>query len=245
MVGGWAPTIILYKGYKMKTFIAEFKATSYFKSIIADHQVFAIWIAGSTCMQCDDAESDYDIVILTLDGEIIDASQSLYLTYNGKRLHWYYRPIESLFVDHHKDVKHWLCGTQLRLIDDSFIIYINPEYKHIYDKLMMHKTSISDYSFFKFFETQSKYVNNILKVNYVEDYKYAKFLYHLCWYSYRTHEQPVDYQLLKKVKRFNFVTVSTAENMMIVDLLRQLSLFIANNPICNISKIKEDILNVL
>ena len=222
---------------EIKHFIDMFKNTSYYSHIMSSCKVLAMWIAGSTCMKCDDEDSDYDIVILTLDGDIIDASRDTYITYRDKRIHWYYQPIYSFFEIIHVDVKTWLCGTQLHLIDDDLFIYINPEYTHIVEELMTYKAKISRYSFFKFFETQYKYIKNIFEKDYVENYKYAKFLYHLCWYSYIIYDELPDYDLLRKVKRFNRSTISIEENKQVVRLLKRLDKYISDASMPDISDI--------
>ena len=61
----------------MKDFIEAFKSTSYYKNIFefSPAEIVFIYLSGSRLIDVIDNRSDYDIVIYTIGGDFIDASQ--------------------------------------------------------------------------------------------------------------------------------------------------------------------------
>jgi predicted nucleotidyltransferase len=65
----------------MKQFIESLKRTSYYNKFFERGEVIAIYILGSRSIGIIDEQSDYDIVVITTDGEIEDPSNIEYLKY--------------------------------------------------------------------------------------------------------------------------------------------------------------------
>jgi hypothetical protein len=72
------------------TFIDELKNTPYYKNLIINSKIIMLYIGGSQCTGITTTDSDYDLIAIVDDYEAIDASKTVYLTYKGKKVHWYY-----------------------------------------------------------------------------------------------------------------------------------------------------------
>ena len=71
----------------MKTFIEDFKNTSYYKNLILNNNVILLYIGGSNCTNTATVDSDYDLIAITDGLKTFDASEYIYLTYKGKKVH--------------------------------------------------------------------------------------------------------------------------------------------------------------
>jgi predicted nucleotidyltransferase len=74
----------------ISSFIKEFKQTKYYNQIFAENDsknILGIYLVGSTCMGLDDQDSDYDITVLTLNGDYVGALEEFHLCYKGKKVH--------------------------------------------------------------------------------------------------------------------------------------------------------------
>lgn len=77
----------------LSEFISDFRNTQYFKQILEDNKVILLYVAGSRILDITDERSDYDLVA------VVDSAQNsesnCILTYDGKRVHWYLRPVSE------------------------------------------------------------------------------------------------------------------------------------------------------
>lgn len=183
----------------INNFILEFKKTAYYNELIKNKNVICIYIAGSNCTGLADEFSDYDLIVLTLNGDFIDVSKTLYLNYKGKKVHWYYFPIKGFF-DISYDGLTLLCPIQLRKFSEDLVIYKNPNYLHILEKLLIIKNKISDLAIYRFYDTYKTKLTKILAQNEILNQDYSKFLYHLCFCTYCLLNEDVDLEFLKDLK---------------------------------------------
>lgn len=182
-------------------FIEAFKNTPYYQKLFESREVLAIYVMGSRSVGIIDERSDYDLVIITLDGEYLDASDYRYLVYNGKKVHWYYFPIEILFDLHFGREPKILCPIQLRNICEELVIYENPKYIDILHSLYRNKDKMSLMAMYRFFEAQQGYINEVLNEGRILEKHHTKYLYHLCVASYYLTGEELDKDFLRVLKR--------------------------------------------
>lgn len=211
-------------------FIEDFKKTSYYKELFESSEVLAIYILGSTCVGITDQNSDYDITILTLDGEYIDASKYKYLMYNGKKVHWYYFPIRSLFDLNNGNLKI-LCPLQLRNVCKDVIIYENPKYIDKLHTLYAMKDAVSTMAAYLLFKEREAYINEVLSEGHILEKHYTKYLYHLCLASYYLTGEEVNKDFLRVLKRIRWQPVPDEYKNLAVERLKIYKTYIENNPV--------------
>ena len=215
----------------MTEFIEAFKNTSYYKTLIGSAEIVCIYIGGSMCCGITDERSDYDLVILTLDNEYIDASKYEYLRYKDKKVHWYYRPIEHIVRLDTKDMKAAIGTVILKGFRDECIIYKNPKYIDVIDNLYDTKDDISDLGARHLFEIKKEYIDDILAEGKILEKHYSKHLYQLCLASYYLLHNDPDKDFLISLKRIRWQPVSDEYKKLAVDRLKIYKDYIENNPI--------------
>lgn len=216
----------------MTEFIKAFKDTSYYQKLFDSHEVLGIYLAGSMCTGVTDERSDYDITIITLDGEdYIDASKYEYLMYKDKKVHWYYRSIKNLFDGKHSDSKVYVGTMLLRNIREDLIIYENPKYSDMLHKLYDIKDRLSDLGMYRLYEVWKDYVDDVLNEGKVLEKHHTKYLYHLCLASYYLMGEEPDKDFLRKIKRIRWQPVSDEYKSLAVERLRVYKDYIESNPI--------------
>ncbi len=216
----------------MIAFINAFKNTSYYQSLFNHHnEILGIYILGSMSMDIIDERSDYDIVILTLDGEYIDASKYEHLIYKDRKVHWYYRSIESLFDSKHLDTQKYLCPIQLRNIREDLTIYENPKYINTLNKLYAIKDNLSKLGMYRLFEIQKTYINDVINESQILEKYYTKYLYHLCLASYYLTEEEPNKEFLRILKRIKWQPVSDVYKNLAVERLKIYKDYIETHPV--------------
>jgi hypothetical protein len=71
----------------MLEFINSLKNTTYYKKLILNSKVIMLYIGGSQSVKLTDSKNDYDLIAIVDDSKTIDMSNSLLLTYKGKKVH--------------------------------------------------------------------------------------------------------------------------------------------------------------
>lgn len=222
----------------MKQFIESLKCTSYYNKFFERGEVIAIYILGSRSIGIIDEQSDYDIVVITTDGEIEDPSNIEYLKYQGRKVHWYFRPITTLLSIHLKDLKGHLCPMQLRNLHEGLVIYSNPKYKTLLDVLNNIKNELSVLGAYTFYMAKEKYIAKILADQQILESSYSKILYHLCWASYYlTNEEPNE-PFLASIKRIKWRPVPQEYKDLAVQRLQIYKNYIDNNPLDIVTEIQ-------
>lgn len=224
-------------------FIEAFKNTSYYQKLFESHEILAIHIMGSMCVGITDERSDYDIAIFTLGGEHIDVSEYEYLMYNGKKVHWYYFPIESLFDLQYGGELKILCPIQLRNIREDLVIYENPKYVDMLHSIYKIKDKISTMAMYRFFEAQQDYIDGVLNEGRVLAKHHTKYLYHLCLASYYLTGEEIDKDFLRKLKRIRWQPVPDEYKNLAVERLKIYKNYIEQNPLdvdCILKKLYDD-----
>lgn len=217
----------------IKSFINEFKNTKYYNKIFEDNlknNIIGIYLVGSTCMSLNDQDSDYDITVLTLNGDYVDKSEEFHLKYKGKKVHWWYLPISMLF-DLYSDLRI-MTPLQLRYITSELIIYENPKYKTIIDNLFLYKDEISKFAVYKFFAGHMSVIEEIVEKGTIPSkWFFYKYLYHLCNATYYLYNEEVDVNFLKELKKVYCKPISEEVKKLAAKRLAMGIDYIKNNPI--------------
>ena len=217
----------------LNTFINDFKQSNYYKQIYTENEsntVLGIYLVGSTCMGLDDDNSDYDITVLTLKGDYIDKSEEFHLRYKGKKVHWWYLPISMLF-DLYSDLRT-MTPLQLHYITSDFIIYENPDYKMLLERLFSYKNEISTLAVYKFFDGHMSVINEVVEKDTIpSEWFFYKYLYHLCNATYYLYDEEVDITFLKELKRVYCKPISEEVKKLAAKRLAMGIKYINDNPI--------------
>lgn len=216
----------------MTEFINSFKNTSYYQRFFNTSEVLLICLGGSMCTGITDERSDYDITIITLDGDdYIDASAHEYLMYKSKKVHWYYRSIKNLFDGEHTNSRVYVGTILLRNIREDLIIYENPKYCDMLQRLYEIKDKLSVAGMYRLFEVWKDYVYGVLNEGQILEKHYTKYLYHLCLASYYVTGEKPDKDFLRVIKRIRWQPVSDEYKQLAFERLQTYKNYIEANPI--------------
>ena len=215
----------------MTEFIKSFKNTSYYQNLLNSAKIVCIYMGGSICSDITDERSDYDIVVLTLDDEYIDASKYEHLEYRDKKVHWYYRPIKHLFATNHNDIKAYGGTMVMKNLRDDIIVYENPQYQNIVDYLYDIKDKLSDLGMYRLFELKKTYINEVINEGKVLEKHYTKYLYHLCLASYYLLKEEPNKDFLRILKRIRWQPVSDKYKQLAIERLKIFKNYIEAHPI--------------
>ena len=219
----------------INNFIKDFKNSIYYKNIFtesASNSILGIYIVGSTCLGLNDDLSDYDLVILTVGGEHINTADELIIKYKGKKVHWWYFPVEDLFKLKAKDLRTLTPVQLYSFLDVKYLIYENKTYNSLLNLIYTYKQDISRLNWYKLYEDHKKVINNILACGSIEPRYYSyKYIYHLCVATYNLYNKPFDIEYLKEIKNMHCKTVNDdTKNKALQDIIAGVE-YIKNNPI--------------
>ncbi len=217
----------------MNEFISKFKQTSYYQNLFdIEDEILLIYIGGSRCYGTMHELSDYDITIITLNGEFKNMHKYLYLMYNGKKVHWYYLPIKHFFYGKCTDIWDYTGILTLKGISDDLILYKNLKYEKILEKLLELKNEIIHPVCYNILEFKKDYVENLLRNGCISTEYFAKDLYFLCLASYCLLDEPIDKDFLKAINlsRHHF-PVSNEYRQKVIERLKLYRNSIEQNPI--------------
>lgn len=217
----------------IKSFINEFKSTKYYNKIFEEvpkDNIIGIYLVGSTCMGLNDQDSDYDITVLTLNGDYVYKAEEFHLKYKGKKVHWWYLPISILF-ESYSDLRT-MTPLQLRYITSEFIIYENPKHQTIIDNLFLYKDEISKLAIYKFFDGHISAIEEVVEEGTIPSkWSFYKYFYHLCNATYYLYNEEVDADFLKELKRIYCKPIREEVKKLAAKRLAMGIEYIKNNPI--------------
>ena len=217
----------------IKEFIKAFKNTIYYKELFnVSTEILGIFLLGSRATGIIDEYSDYDIVILTLDGDYIDASKYEYLRYHGHKVHWYYQPIAGLFQKKFEDNQLMiLCPVQLKHLSPDLTLYENPKYFELLSSLYKIKDKVSTIGVYQLFNKKQNYIESILCKEEILETSYSKFLYHLCLASYQLLGDSPDKAFLKTLKRIKWTPIPEDDKILAIQRLKLSKNYIEKHPL--------------
>lgn len=183
----------------MDDFITKFKQTSYYKNLFeeAGSDILLMYVGGSRGRKLENEFSDYDIIIITLDGKYVDLFKQTYVTYNDKHVHWYYCPVKWFFNSKCNSLYDYTGILTLKDVSDDIILYKNPKYEGLIDELFKLKTELIHSACYSIFDFGKEYMTDAISNSYIPSESSTKDLYFLCLASYYLFDEPFDVDFLK------------------------------------------------
>lgn len=211
-------------------FISDLKKTKHIMDLIINDSVICLYLGGSVSVGTADEDSDYDLVAITSTGSCIDVGEDLFLTYKGKKVHWYYRPISDLFNESADAI--WLIGSlNFRNTTAELIIYQKPGYEKMISNLLSIKDQLSLVACYKLFRTKEAMVNRILLTKMLFTSTATKYVYHLCVAAHYLLNRELNLSLLCDLKNIWIRNIQNYNVPIAIDCLKQGLDFIDQHPI--------------
>ena len=208
----------------LNDFIKDFKASRFYDLLFGGYDVVMIYVAGSQLYGARDDRSDYDLIVLVNGDCRYEPNE--YLTYNGKKVHWYWLNIDTFIETGNSYPMQYYGNVLFGYICDDYIIYKNEKYIDRINQLLEHKHEIGLNGAKLFYESQKQLVESICKKSRIDESDYTKFLGHLCVTSYYVLNEPVDSSVVLPAKRIRWQPVRDEIKAKIVERLRLLKNFI-------------------
>ena len=185
-----------------------FKSCPFLDKIFKYYTVEYVTISGSGLYNINDNISDYDIAIFIKEPveEIKNNNDNECLFYKGRKLHWYYHNFNDII---NNDQNNLLYKAELYFLSDKNILYGNATE-------LLRATE----------KNKFKWVIDFLKFNYynfinVNNIKSKKIAYYILFY-FVVKKQPVDVELITKIKRSYYIELMKDDKNKINLLLKQL-----------------------
>lgn len=211
----------------LNEFIRELKESPFLSRIIDGHNVIMVCMYGSRLLDLTDTISDYDLLVITDDNEEPSYPQE-YLTYEGVKVHWYYKPLASIIDSRRKTLSYF--GTmQLAFLTDDEIVYENPAFANLIQFVKNNKETIGQINAINLINAKQELISSILAEGTINEHNYTKFLYHLCYTSYYLYGEVPDRDFLIEIKRICELPVRAEYISLAVARLEMLQNYIANS----------------
>lgn len=208
-------------------FIQDLQKSKFFNLLFDGKDVVMIYLAGSRLYGALDERSDYDIIVV-VNGENQCVS-SKFLTYNGLKVHWYWRNIETLKNSDTSVAMNCYGSMLFGLLSEENIIYKNEAHMVQVNDLLLNKQDIALMGVKAFYKTQEQLVETICSKQQINESDYTKFLGHLCVCSYYVLGEPIDEELVLKAKRIRWQPVTDEDKQKIIQRLLLLKNWVENN----------------
>lgn len=208
----------------LNDFIKDFKASRFYDLPFSGYDVAMIYVAGSQLYGAIDDRSDYDLIVL-VNGDCRNEPKE-YLTYNGKKVHWYWRNIDTFIETGNTYPIRYYGNLLFGYISDDCIIYKNEKYADKINYLLEHKHEIALSGAKLFYESQVRLIEEICGKSRIDENNYTKLLGHLCVTSYYVLNEPIDASVVLPAKRIRWQPVSEDTKGKIIERLRLLKDFI-------------------
>lgn len=207
----------------LNDFINDFKTSKFYDLLFSGYDVVMIYVAGSQLYGARDDRSDYDLIVL-VNGDCMNEPNE-YLTYKGKKVHWYWRNVDTFIETGGTYPMRYYGNVLFGYICEDCIIYKNEKYTDRINQLLERKHEIGLNGAKLFYESQKQLVESICKKSRIDESDYTKFLGHLCVTSYYVLNEPIDKELVLKAKRIRWQPVDEDTKWKIIERLRLLKDF--------------------
>ena len=212
----------------LNEFINDLKSSPYYNRLFTGHDVILISMYGSRPLDIVDSKSDYDLVVITSDFEE-PVSPEEFLTYNGIKVHWYYKPLSSI-IDARRKTHSYFGAMQLAFMTDDIILYENPAYARVVRFLKNRKDIIGRINAYNLINAKQGLIDSVLAEGTITEHNYTKFLYHLCYTSYYLYGEVPNKDFLIEIKRIGELPVRDEYKNLAVTRLTMLQNYKALNP---------------
>ena len=215
----------------LNDFISELKTCPYYDCIFNGHDVIMIYVAGSRLYGVTDSLSDYDLIVVVNEKKYTE--RNMYLTYEGKKVHWYYIPLKMILSMEMEQASalNFFGNTIFGFIDDDKVVYENPNYKNTISALKSEKYNIGLMGVATFYNSQTKHVEAVLSAGTVEKEQCSKLLSHLCVASYFVLGEEIGKDFITSVKRIRWQPVCDEYKQKIVERFRLLKEYLDKHPV--------------
>ena len=204
----------------LNDFIKDFKTSRFYDLPFSGYDVAMIYVAGSQLYGVRDDRSDYDLIVL-VNGDCRNEPNE-YLTYKGKKVHWYWRNIDTFIETGNTYSMRYYGNLLFGYISDGCIIYKNERYADKINYLLEHKHEIALNGAKLFYESQKRLVESICEKSRIDEQDYTKYLGHLCVTSYYVLGETIDNEIVLNAKRIRWQAVSDEIKTKIIGRLRLL-----------------------
>lgn len=204
-------------------FSYELRNSKFYENLFGSYDVVMIYVAGSQLYGARDDRSDYDLIVL-VNGDCSNEPNE-YLTYKGKKVHWYWRNIDTFIETGNTYSMRYYGNLLFGYISDDYIIYKNNKYADKINYLLERKHEIGLNGAKLFYESQKQLVESICKKSRIDESDYTKFLGHLCVTSYYVLNEPIDASVVLPAKRIRWQPVDEDTKGKIIERLRLLKDF--------------------
>lgn len=212
----------------LNEFINDLKSSPYYNRLFTGHDVILISMYGSRPLDVVDSKSDYDLVVITSVFEE-PVSPEEFLTYNGIKVHWYYKPLSSI-IDARRKTHSYFGAMQLAFMTDDIILYENPAYARVVHFLKNRKDIIGRINAYNLINAKQGLIDSVLAEGTITEHNYTKFLYHLCYTSYYLYGEVPNKDFLIEIKRIGELPVRDEYKNLAVTRLTMLQNYKALNP---------------
>lgn len=208
-------------------FIQDLQKSKFFNFLLDKKDVVMIYLAGSRLYGALDERSDYDIIVV-VNGEN-QCMNSKFLTYNGLKVHWYWRNIETLKNSDTSAAMNCYGSVLFGFLGEENIIYKNEAHIDQVNNLLSSKQDIALIGVKAFYKTQEQLVETICSKQRIDESDYTKFLGHLCVSSYYVLRESIDEELVLKAKRIRWQPITDEDKQKIIQRLLLLKDWIRDN----------------
>lgn len=205
-------------------FSYELRNSKFYENLFGSYDVVMIYVAGSQLYGARDERSDYDLIVL-VNGDCKNEPNE-YITYKGKKVHWYWRNINTFIEIGNTYAMRYYGNVLFGYICEDCIIYKNEKYADKINDLLNNKQDIAINGAKLFYNAMKPLVERICEKSRIDEFDYTKYLGHLCVTSYYVLNEPIDCDVVLPAKRIRWQPVDEDTKGKIIERLRLLKDFI-------------------
>lgn len=205
-------------------FSYELRNSKFYENLFGSYDVAMIYVAGSQLYGARDERSDYDLIVL-VNGDCRNEPNE-YITYKGKKVHWYWRNINTFIEIGNTYAMRYYGNVLFGYICEDCIIYKNEKYADKINDLLNNKRDIAINGAKLFYNAMKPLVERICEKSRIDEFDYTKYLGHLCVTSYYVLNEPIDCDVVLPAKRIRWQPVDEDTKGKIIERLRLLKDFI-------------------
>ena len=201
-------------------FSYELRNSKFYENLFGSYDVVMIYVAGSQLYGARDERSDYDLIVL-VNGDCRNEPNE-YITYKGKKVHWYWRNINTFIEIGNTYAMRYYGNVLFGYICEDCIIYKNEKYADKINGLLNNKRDIAINGAKLFYNAMKPLVERICEKSRIDEFDYTKYLGHLCVTSYYVLNEPIDCDVVLPAKRIRWQPVDEDTKTKIIERLRLL-----------------------
>ena len=207
----------------LSKFIEELRQSKYYANIMGNHNVILLYVSGSRIIDITDERSDYDLVAVV--DESVSVKTEEFLTYNGRKVHWYYIPLTEFIAGKGRDSLRGYGAVLFANVKDETVIYVAPSYESVCKMLIDNKEAIATNGCINVCMRYSCLIRSVVEAGEILPQHHTKILGHLCVTSLavtgeKLTDETRDY--VRQLKRIRWQPVSDEAKRWCVERLTML-----------------------